>query len=481
MKGNKKRLSFSAEYILLFLLLTSIVMQLSSCTLNHPKSSYTLRLGIEKFPSSLNPHKTASSEEQLISSCLSIPLVEKCENEDNIAWRYEAAQEITDVTSELTDELRIKWTITENSGRAFRITLNPLVQWEDGSSVTAEEYIASMEKLLSPNNLNPNAISFTEGKVAIKNGAAFRNSGKPKLAPVVPPYDDASQADYSFDINSKTAFFPLYASMTLTDITVKDFFSRGMVSKALYEKLVDSADDYGLIPYTQTTKQNIENMVKEISAALGLSFEDELLKESLVKIEGKEKTLPFTDVGLFLENEHSFLYITEKKAELNDIFSCFETVWLTREGDFTDDDKKDPIIAFSFGPYRIDKHTDREIVLGRNPYWNGNSTAEENRHYQADRIVFTIISYENSITEYLNGKLDMIRLRDADAKAFCKSGFVAYDKDHSIFISPRLIMDPEDPVRSSSFLMNDSEWASYLLSHGGLNAIAMITENNPNS
>ncbi len=478
MSLKKRQRGVSVRNLLLVVLLTALVFQASSCGTNSNNSVCTLRLVIECTPTSLNPHTVTDHDSRYILSCCSTPLVRRVNGSETSSWKFEAATEITDVTSELSRETRTIWSIKGDNGRAFRITLDPRLCWDDGTPITAEDYVASMELLLSPERHNPNAKLFTKGNTAIKNGSEYYDSGAPVLKPVVTPYTDAAEADYSFDINSGVVFFPLFTGTTLSSVTVREYAERGLLSHEIYDKLLSYADAYGLVPYSSSTRDIVHEAIKEIVAALGVFYDEEILKESLVLQNGNEHIVPFSEVGIFTEDDISFIYITEQPAKMDEVLSLLENIWLVRTDLYdeeVDEDSEADKTHYgtsaesfsSFGPYMIEKITNEGITLKRNPNWCERSLADEKEEYQADRVVFRVLSYSDSISGFFAGTIDVLTLRDAEAESFIASGLTPLSDDGNSFASSRVKVSADDPVRTCSFRMNDEEWKSFLLSHSG--------------
>ena len=76
---------------------------------------------------------------------------------------------------EVTDYYKV----TEyESGKAFRIALNPDAKWQDGSPITADDYIYSLKALLDPQLMNYRASSVYNGTAPIYNAKNYLYSGQ---------------------------------------------------------------------------------------------------------------------------------------------------------------------------------------------------------------------------------------------------------------------------------------------------------------
>ena len=62
-------------------------------------------------------------------------------------------------------------------GFAYTIALNPLACWEDGTPITADDYVESMKRLLDPKLQNYRAGGYYEGGFEIAGAAGYANAG----------------------------------------------------------------------------------------------------------------------------------------------------------------------------------------------------------------------------------------------------------------------------------------------------------------
>ena len=79
----------------------------------------------------------------------------------------------------LAYEVTDYYKVTEyESGKAFRIALNPDAKWQDGSPITADDYIYSLKALLDPQLMNYRASSVYNGTAPIYNAKNYLYSGQ---------------------------------------------------------------------------------------------------------------------------------------------------------------------------------------------------------------------------------------------------------------------------------------------------------------
>jgi len=91
---------------------------------------------------------------------------------------YSAATKLEDVTSAVD----AKWGYTDaqkkEGGYAWKITLRNDLKWDDGTAITAEDFVWSMKQLLDPDFMNSRANTYYD-TLMIKNAKAYFFSGAP--------------------------------------------------------------------------------------------------------------------------------------------------------------------------------------------------------------------------------------------------------------------------------------------------------------
>ena len=139
------------------------------------KDTFTFRDYATQLGANWNPHTWSTAGDKQILQYLQTPLVTPVvqDSEQGIfQWAYKAAASITDVTSANQADL----TKYKAAGNVFEIKLNADMKWQDGTPITAEDYVASMKALLDPAKKNAHAADYCTGTVALA-GAAEYNKG----------------------------------------------------------------------------------------------------------------------------------------------------------------------------------------------------------------------------------------------------------------------------------------------------------------
>lgn len=136
-------------------------------------STYTYRDYATALGTTWNPHTAKTAGDFQILQYLQTPLVTAVvkDSEQSIyQWVYKAAASITDVTKANQADLT-KYKATK--GSVFEIKLNENMKWQDGTAITADDYVYSMKALLASAAKNAGADAYTTGKSALAGAFAY--------------------------------------------------------------------------------------------------------------------------------------------------------------------------------------------------------------------------------------------------------------------------------------------------------------------
>ena len=139
------------------------------------KDTFTFRDYATQLGTNWNPHTWTTAGDKQILQYLQTPLVTPVVQDSEqgmFQWAYKAAASITDVTAANQADL----TKYKAAGNVFEIKLNENMKWQDGTPITAEDYVASMKALLDPAKKNARAADYSTGAAALA-GAAEYNKG----------------------------------------------------------------------------------------------------------------------------------------------------------------------------------------------------------------------------------------------------------------------------------------------------------------
>lgn len=147
-------------------------------------ASYTFKTYTTALGSNWNPHTWETNADSGVNDYITSPLVSVSvlDGEAGVyQWIYEMASSITDVTALCRDDLT-KYAVVlpegqtaeeTDEGYVYEIALNPEARWQNGEPITADDYIYSMEQLLSPRMHNYRANLYIAGEAALAGAKEY--------------------------------------------------------------------------------------------------------------------------------------------------------------------------------------------------------------------------------------------------------------------------------------------------------------------
>lgn len=131
------------------------------------KGSYTYNSTYSLSPSTWNPHTWETNDDRTILDYVTMGFydVQLNANGDGYEWVCEMASEFpVDVTSQYVGQYGI---VAGDSRKVWEVSLNQNACWDDGTKITADDYVYSMQQLLDPDMLNRRSDSYTGGDFTI--------------------------------------------------------------------------------------------------------------------------------------------------------------------------------------------------------------------------------------------------------------------------------------------------------------------------
>ena len=158
-----------------------------------PEGEYVWKGAVSTMASNWNPHTYRTSDDALpldyIASGLYSfifndelhPVEGKAPYEGYVIVPEMAADMPVDVTAEMkasNPEFGIPE--TAESGYAYKIALNPLATWDDGTPINAETYVESYKRLLDPKMINYRAADWYGQTLSLAGAENYANQGRTK-------------------------------------------------------------------------------------------------------------------------------------------------------------------------------------------------------------------------------------------------------------------------------------------------------------
>ena len=229
-------------------LIATMVGGFSGCSPKNNAGNYAPTAGVYSYntytsvsPSNWNALTYRDNNDTQIMDYITSPLFEydfvyetdddeREVKENEISISYAMATKLEDVSKLYVGEA---WGVGQNeTGRAWKITLRDDLKWEDGTKITANDFVYSMQEQLNPDFKNFRADSFSKGALVI-HGAKDYFDGKEK--------EFAKVGFFAVDENAFVVLLdqPMYLLKddgSLSYKAVYNFTSFPLVKRDLYEK-----------------------------------------------------------------------------------------------------------------------------------------------------------------------------------------------------------------------------------------------------
>lgn len=350
----------------------------------------------------------------------------------------EAAAEMpVDVTSEYVG----KYGVAEGeTGKAWRIALNPAVCFNDGTMVNADDYIYSMQQQLNPKMLNRRADSWYDGTFSIVNAKNYLYAGQTTYDAI--PDSAAALLEAGTDVYLDMEFWgvtgapdaegnlaPQYVSVKddtmYRDAAVEDETAdeAWVSAKYLYENYL--ADG---MPYASYAADylKVANVAKEVTwDDVGLKKIDDYTIDFILEAPVAEPAfyVPYNLSGNFLVKKDVYeacksFFDADGQPVDNEEAAATVTTTYCRSLENT----------VSYGPYMLTSfQLDKEYTLSRNEKWFGYSDGRHLGQYQTDNIRVSVIAdHATAMLAFESGEIDGVSLQTEDMDKYAASKYIKY-------------------------------------------------------
>ena len=399
--------------------------------------NYTYNTYMSSFPSMWNPHDYETSTESEILGYTTVGFYTFDYNEDRTGFVIVpemATQMPIDVTADYVGE---QWKIDEDEkARAWKIVLRDDLKWEDGTPITAYDFIESAKRLLDPVAINHRADSLYSGDMVVVGAKNYFYSGKSVIAAA-----DSVYKTYSTDLDASLTFSLAAPS---TDSDDAECAMRTMMGfPASYDAA--ACANYLIKNYLSGSAFTAEAAAQMEGMTLADIKANDTLAAAWAALIGWWQTEPdeelhffltkstyevteWDSVGLLALSDTEIVVIIEDPLSgfyLNySLTGDFGLVHLPTydanasvdaDGLYTNAYGTSVDTYMSFGPYKLTYfQLDKQIVLETNPYWYGYSDPARAGQFQTTKVVYDWINDpETAMQAFLQGKLDSKGL-DAD-------------------------------------------------------------------
>ena len=284
--------------------ITLVLPVLVACSTNTEGSDlHTYNEYISQSPTTWNTHNGTTDADTYVQGYTEIGLYDFTLSDDRSTYAFideMATGDPVNVTSQYVNRFGITETDASNTayGKAWEITLNPDATWENGEAITAEDYVWSMERVLSPDMKNSAAATYITGDYEIYNANNYYNAGSEGNYAIISAA--LSDAEVEERIAERSLYFsltdgvPILGALSLQayhDLFTNNanYFKEDMnpdnLDWFLYleETYGAEANEYGYILLTESNVDDIREGMSILSENLGDNLADWTLTLSEVQ------------------------------------------------------------------------------------------------------------------------------------------------------------------------------------------------------
>mgnify|MGYP000932875186 CR=1 FL=1 len=426
---------------------------------------YTYHESLSASPDTWNVHSWKYSTSLEVFGNTEIGLYDFALDDDLLGYKIVpemASGAPVDVTSQLTpDQIEEYGLATKGDGEAYtagqvwQINLNKAAVWQDGTTINAQTYVDSMDRLLDPNMANFRADSWYSGDVVLGNAEGRFKSGRTTYG----SYTDEDgeiigQANRISDgLFASPYFVSDFLGYSIADLV--DTYGANLDGPA--EDLVDDTDTWGtsdnptwvdvslpanadaLTAYVAALNDCLQNLFGDYAVTTNLDPESTTSNTTwsaafFVAVDLANPTVKFDQVGIKKTGDYQITLFLRKPCSTFQLYTQLSSNWIVKKdiydankqtiGNLTATTYGTSVATYSsYGPYKLTEFTlDKKLVLSRNDKWYGYSDGNHYHEFQTDAISIDIVPSDDTVLSmFEKGELDSVSVRAQDMSKYGKS------------------------------------------------------------
>ena len=411
--------------------------------------TYTYNYALAEFPTNWNYHtyQTNIDAEILDYISSSFYVFDYNETKDGYAMvDGMAVGDPVDVTADYVGQYGI---VEGDTAKAYILNLRQDLKWQDGTPITANDFVESAKRLLNPEAQNYRADGMYAGSVQIHNAEAYLKQGQVNmtennLAPTRYLVADLVKAEDGTYTTPDGIPMYIATGFALTDWlsgNTLQYYVEGygdsMFDVASFEALNAMANEEGLVAVTDET---IDLLTKVITFSADWGESADNIPDYLVY----EVTYPevaWENVGWFAKSDYELVFVMD--APLDGFYlkynlpaplvniEMYDACASVVDGVYTNTYCTSAETTMSYGPYKLTSYqADKQYVLEKNEYFY--DLSEDT--YQATSIVVDCVKEASTRLElFLQGKLDTFGLSKDYMDEYQMSDYCYYATGDSTF------------------------------------------------
>lgn len=317
------------------------------------------------------------------------------------------------------------------TGKVWRIALNPDMCFDDGTKVNADDYIYSMQQQLNPKMLNRRADSWYAGAFVLVNAKNYLFAGQSaaSAASAETPVEELYIDMWNFyglqgATDAEGNECPQYVLATddhiyidpadNSEVSAADIYAAYFAPGAAYESY---------LPEYCVFFEQVEGATWD---EVGLKKIDDYTLDFIV-------ANPIADPSYYVPYYLSSNFLVKK-----DVYEACKT-FFDADGKQVETEEEAATVttsycrsletSVSYGPYKLTGfELDKQYTLSRNENWYGYHDGKHLGQYMTDKIVVTVIvESSTAMLAFEKGELDGVSLQAADMDKYASSSYIMYE------------------------------------------------------
>ena len=467
------------KFLALLLALT-MVLSLAACGNDQPAETnapeaettapvvadtYTYNTAMSVFPTTWNPHTYETSTDSDMLGYVSDGFYGFDFNETMDGYVMVPYMTTDDHPIDITDQYVGQFGIEEgDTAQVYLVNLRDDLKWEDGTQITAHDFVESAKRLLNPVAQNYRADTMYAGSLVVHNAENYLKQGSYAYSAMISTnYADEEyvpadgfivKEDGTWAVEGKgDVWFNIMNGTSWSSNSLNAYFNAGYFDEIgngyWNDLLVPAANDKGFVAATEETVAALNHIVAVLhghadSAAYEAAAGEYALREwqEFGSFGADKPEMDFSEVGVFALSDLELVYVFDSpmsgfylkynlpssylvNIELYD--SCESMV----DGVYTNTYGTSAETTMSYGPYKMTSYQkDKVVTFERNEYYFG--LTEDT--YQATHIVSQYVPEATTRLEMLiAGQLDVYGLQSTDMEKYSLSDYTYYATGDSTF------------------------------------------------
>ena len=413
-------------------------------------ATYTWNGSAATFPTNWNPHTYETATDGDLLDYMQAGFYTFDYNEDETGYKV-VPQMATEEPIDVTDQYIGKFGLEEGAkNQAYIIKIRQDIKWDDGTPITAKDFVESEKRLMNPAAQNYRADNLYSGNMVIYNAKEYLYQGKQVMM------DNGANAGYTMADLTKgengqyysASGEPVYIGLNFplawtSGNTLADYvgaYGAQYFDMTNWAGLLEQADDEGLIPLTD------ENLKLFTPVTCGNPNWGETADDlpNYFVYQATYGELDWSEVGYQAVGDYEILIVLTKplkgfyllyaltgtdlvKIDLYDKCESFV------DGVYTNTYGTSLETSASYGPYRLTGfQADKQYSYEKNPYYFEYNDGKD--IYQTTNIVIDYVPEASTRLElFLQGKLDGYGLTVDDMEKYSMSDYCYYTPGDSTF------------------------------------------------